>query len=154
MLLWFRLFCFSWGDSCFEKIKTTLEKDYYLNSNPFFFSDEKRKLSIIYIYPNQVFVEKTSHAELKNDVVNLAELNRIVHCLLNIYIYTGYLLPAVHSLTYWKLVREFSSFWKHVIIDRKMILRYIAPEIKIKYNFFQRKLMFNSSTTLYYDAHS
>lgn len=49
----------------FEKIKTTLEKDYYLNSNPFF-SEEKRKLSIIYIYPNQVFVEKTSHAELKN----------------------------------------------------------------------------------------
>lgn len=70
----------------FEKIKTTLEKDYYLNSNPFF-SEEKRKLSIIYIYPNQVFVEKTSHAELKNDVFNLAELNRIVHCLLNIYIY-------------------------------------------------------------------
>lgn len=52
-----------------------------------FFSEEKRKLSIIYIYPNQVFVEKTSHAELKNDVFNLAELNRIVHCLLNIYIY-------------------------------------------------------------------
>lgn len=120
----------------FEKMKTTLEKDYYLNSNPFF-SEEKRKLSIIYIYPNQVFVEKTSHAELKNDVVNLAELNRIVHCLLNIY--TGYLLPVVHSLTYWKLVREFSSFWKHVIIDRKMILRYIAPEIKIKYNFFLKK---------------
>lgn len=70
----------------FEKMKTTLEKDYYLNSNPFF-SEEKRKLSIIYIYPNQVFVEKTSHAELKNDVFNLAELNRIVHCLLNIYIY-------------------------------------------------------------------
>lgn len=70
----------------FEKIKTTLEKDYYLNSNPFF-SEEKRKLSIIYIYPNQVFVKKTSHAELKNDVFNLAELNRIVHCLLNIYIY-------------------------------------------------------------------
>lgn len=70
----------------FEKIKTTLEKDYYLNSNPFF-SEEKRKLSIIYIYPNQVFVEKTSHAELKNDVFNLAERNRNVHCLLNIYIY-------------------------------------------------------------------
>lgn len=69
----------------FEKIKTTLEKDYYLNSNPFF-SEEKRKLSIIYIYPNQVFVEKTSHAELKNYVFNLAELNRNVHCLLNIYI--------------------------------------------------------------------
>lgn len=60
----------------FEKIKTTT----------LFFSEEKRKLSIIYIYPNQVFVEKTSHAELKNYVFNLAELNRNVHCLLNIYI--------------------------------------------------------------------
>lgn len=153
MLLWWRLFCFSWGDSCLKKWKQLLRK-ITISIPTLFFSEEKRKLSIIYIYPNQVFVEKTSHAELKNDVVNLAELNRIVHCLLNIYIYTGYLLPAVHSLTYWKLVREFSSFWKHVIIDRKMILRYIAPEIKIKYNFFQRKLMFNSSTTLYYDAHS
>lgn len=33
---------------------------------PFFFSEEKRKLSIIYIYPNQVYAEKkvTCHAEL------------------------------------------------------------------------------------------
>lgn len=82
----------------FWKIKTTLEKDYYLNSNPFFFSDEKRKLSIIYIYPNQVFVEKTSHAELKNDVFNLAELNRIVHCLLNIYIQAILSMLFVHWL--------------------------------------------------------
>lgn len=81
----------------FEKIKTTLEKDYYLNSNPFF-SEEKRKLSIIYIYPNQVFVEKTSHAELKNDVFNLAELNRIVHCLLNIYIQAILSMLFVHWL--------------------------------------------------------
>lgn len=64
----------------FEKIKTTLGKDYYLNSNPF--SGEKQ-LSIIYIYPNHVFVEKMSHADLINGVFNLAELNRIVHCPLN-----------------------------------------------------------------------
>lgn len=131
MLLWWRLFCFSWGDSCLKKWKQLLRK-ITISIPTLFFSEEKRKLSIIDIYPNQVFVEKTSHAELKNDVVNLAELNRIVHCLLNIYIYTGYLLPAVHSLTYWKLVRLFSSFWKHVIpvIDRK--IKYIVPEIRIQ----------------------
>lgn len=28
------------------------------------------------------------------------------------------------------------------------MIRYIVPEIKIKYNFFQRKLMSNSSTTM------
>lgn len=86
MLLWLRLFCFSWGDSCLKKWKQLLRK-ITISIPTLFFSEEKRKLSIIYIYPNQVFVEKTSHAELKNDVFNLAELNRIVHCLLNIYIY-------------------------------------------------------------------
>lgn len=86
MLLWWRLFCFSWGDSCLKKWKQLLRK-ITISIPTLFFSEEKRKLSIIYIYPNQVFVEKTSHAELKNDVFNLAELNRIVHCLLNIYIY-------------------------------------------------------------------
>lgn len=86
MLLWWRLFCFSWGDSCLKKWKQLLRK-ITISIPTLFFSEEKRKLSIIYIYPNQVFVKKTSHAELKNDVFNLAELNRIVHCLLNIYIY-------------------------------------------------------------------
>lgn len=65
----------------FEKIKTTLEKDYYLNSNPCFAVE--KQLLITYIYPNHVFVEKMSHADLKNGVFNLAEINRIVLCSLN-----------------------------------------------------------------------
>lgn len=40
----------------FEKIKPTLEKDYYLNSNPCFAVE--KQLLITYIYPNHVFVEK------------------------------------------------------------------------------------------------
>lgn len=84
----------------FEKIKPTLEKDYYLNSNPCFAVE--KQLLITYIYPNHVFVEKMSHADLKNGVFNLAEINRIVLCSLN--------MQAIFSMlsTHW-LVKNLSE---------------------------------------------
>lgn len=130
----------------FEKIKTTLEKDYYLNSNPFFFWREEKVIDYIYL-SQPGFCKKKRHMQSWKTMFSILQNWIELYIVYWIYIYTGYPLHAVRSLTYWKLVRLFSSFWKHVIIDRKMI-RYIVPEIKITYNFFQRKLMSNSSTTM------
>lgn len=89
----------------FEKIKTTLEKDYYLNSNPFFLWREEKVIDYIYL-SQPGFCRKNVTCRVEKRCCQSCRTKE--NCTLSIeyiYIYTGYLLPAVHSLTYWKLVR-------------------------------------------------